>query len=268
MSDDKISVKKIIEGVIIAIISGVVLVVLTYYINNYFSNKKDDTKKDEIVENKTDKEDKKEEIKIKDGEITWETDKKGYFTDSRDSHKYKAVKIGTQTWMAENLAYLPSVCEAETECGYWVYDYNGINVTDAKATKNYKIYGVLYNWEKANEVCPTGWHLPSDAEWTVLTDYLGGEEVAGGKMKSTGTTYWESPNTDATNEIGFNGLPSGDRYTYDGGTFSCVGGNGNFWSSAYDASLAWDRSLYYNYARCTRYGNNMRDGFSVRCVKD
>jgi uncharacterized protein (TIGR02145 family) len=98
----------------------------------------------------------------------------GTFTDTRDGHEYKTIQIGTQTWMAENLAYLPTTTPittwSNTEPCYYVYDY-------AK-------YGVLYNWTAALTACPTGWHLPSDAEWTVLLNYLGGQNVAGGKMKS------------------------------------------------------------------------------------
>ncbi len=123
------------------------------------------------------------------------------FTDSRDGTHYNAVKIGNQVWMAENLKYLPSVVGpgtgSQTTPYYYVYGYDSTVVADAKATSNYTTYGVLYNWPAAmNEAtssssnpsgvqgaCPTGWHLPSDAEWTELTDYLGGTSVAGGKLK-------------------------------------------------------------------------------------
>src|SRR5690554_6700140 len=131
--------------------------------------------------------------------------------DARDNQTYRIVTIGSQTWMAENLKYLPSVVGPETGSQttphYYVYGYNGTNVTDAKATANYNTYGVLYNWPAEMNACPDGWHLPSDAEWTELTDYLGGESVAGGKLKETGTTHWASPNTGATNETGFTALP-------------------------------------------------------------
>jgi uncharacterized protein (TIGR02145 family) len=150
--------------------------------------------------------------------------------DARDGNAYKTVKIGNQIWLAENLKYLPSVVGpgtgSETTPYYYVYGYDGTNVTDAKATSNYTTYGVLYNWPAAmagsassnanpsgvQGVCPAGWHLPSDAEWTELTDYLGGKSVAGGKLKETGTTHWASPNTGATNETGFTALPGGYRY--------------------------------------------------------
>ena len=116
------------------------------------------------------------------------------FTDARDGTHYDAVKIGNQVWMAENLKYLPSVVGpatgSETAAYYYVYDYDGTDVMAAKATANYTTYGVLYNWPAAMNACPTGWHLPSDAEWTELTDYLGGSGVAGGKLKEIGTTHW------------------------------------------------------------------------------
>ncbi|MCK9320171.1 FISUMP domain-containing protein, partial [Methanoculleus sp.] len=114
------------------------------------------------------------------------TDTAGTFTDSRDGNDYNWVKIGDQVWMAENLAYLPSVnmvadgSEDAAGSYYYVYGYDGTDVTAAKATANYTTYGVLYNWLAAMNACPDGWHLPSDAEWTELTDYLGGESVAGG----------------------------------------------------------------------------------------
>src|SRR5574344_844768 len=168
----------------------------------------------------------------------------GTFTDDRDNKVYKWVKIGDQVWMAENLAYLPSVnmvadgSEDAAGSYYYVYGYDGTNVAEAKATDNYATYGVLYNWTAAMNgeassttnpsgiqgVCPAGWHLPSDAEWTELTDYLGGASVAGGKLKETGTTHWNSPNTGATNETGFTALPG--CYRYGDGTFGYVGGFG------------------------------------------
>jgi uncharacterized protein (TIGR02145 family) len=100
----------------------------------------------------------------------------GAFTDPRDGNTYRTVQIGAQCWLAENLKYLPSVCPATTtpddSAYYYVYDYQGHSVEEAKATANYQNYGVLYNWPAALESCPPGWHWPSDAEWSVLTDFL------------------------------------------------------------------------------------------------
>ena len=209
----------------------------------------------------------------------------GTFIDSRDGNEYNWVQIGDQIWMAENLKYLPSVVGPSTGSGttpyYYVYGYDGRNVTDAKATANYNTYGVLYNWPAAMNgaassttnpsgvqgVCPDGWHLPSDAEWTELTDYLGGTSDAGGKLKETGTTHWNSPNTSATNETGFTALPGGNRY-YDG-SFDGIGSNGNWWSATeYGTDDAWNRGMYYGNGDVYRDNINKELGFSVRCVRD
>jgi len=111
---------------------------------------------------------------------------------------------------------------------------------------NSEMYGKLYNWYAMNDsrkIAPAGWHVPTDAEWTILTDYLGGEKVASAKLKATGTTHWTNPNTDATNESGFSALPGG--YRNYSGTFNGVGYYGYWWSSTEDGSYgAWDRALY------------------------
>ena len=207
------------------------------------------------------------------------------FTDSRDGSHYKVVKIGNQVWMAENLKYLPSVVGPGTGSGtasyYYVYGYNGTNVANAKATVNYQTYGVLYNWPAAMNgqasssanpsrvqgVCPTGWHLPSDAEWTQLTDYLGGLSVAGDKLKEAGTAHWNSPNTGATNETGFTALPGGHRGIV--GSFNYIGSSGNWWSATErDTDYAWSRDMDYSNSFVRWYNVSKGNGFSVRCVRD
>lgn len=193
------------------------------------------------------------------------------FTDPRDGKVYQTVTIGNQEWMAENLAYLPSVVGAGTGSlttpYYYVYGYNGTDVNAAKATSNYATYGVLYNWTAAVNACPAGWHLSSDAEWTELTDYLGGESVAGGKLKETGTTHWHSPNTGATNETGFTALPGGSLYGYGG--FYNVGSYGNWWSATESyASYAWYRTMGYNGRDVGRSSYDKEFGLPVRCVRD
>src|SRR5690554_4182629 len=181
----------------------------------------------------------------------------GTFIDSRDGNEYNWVQIGDQVWMAENLAYLPSVnmvadgSEDAAGSYYYVYGYDGTNVAEAKATDNYATYGVLYNWTAAMNACPDGWHLPSDAEWTELTDYLGGESVAGGKLKETGTTHWASPNTGATNETGFTALPGG--YRNNTGTFHGIGYYGYWWSATEgNATRAWDRGMHCSSSSVSR----------------
>ena len=203
------------------------------------------------------------------------------FTDSRDSNTYRTIQIGTQIWMAENLAYLPNVAGPDTGSInnpiYYVYGYSGNNVIDAKATDNYQTYGVLYNWTAAATACPPGWHLPTDAEWKTLEMHLGMSETAsydsyrgtdeGGKLKETGTVHWRSPNTGATNESGFTALPGG--YRYDGGVFSDIGNYGGWWSATESNSYyAWFRNLSNAGSYIYRYYYNKELGFSVRCLKD
>lgn len=188
------------------------------------------------------------------GTANSESKVKGTFTDSRDGKIYKTVVIDTQTWMAENLAY-------KTNSGCWAYNNDSNNV---------KTYGYLYDWETAKTVCPAGWHLPTDTEWTTLTTFLGGESVAGGKLKEIGTAHWTSPNSGATNESGFSALPGG--YRYDGGTFDWVGYYGHWWSSTvdnrYNTYSAWEWSLGYGVSVANSCPYSKGYAFTVRCVKD
>jgi len=211
-------------------------------------------------------------------------------TDS-EGNTYKTVTIGTQTWMAENLKVskysdgttIPNITDntqwQNNTTGAWAY-YNNDAANNAK-------YGKLYNWYAVSKttngnknVCPTGWHVPTDAEWTVLTDYLGGNSIAGGKMKEVGTTSWNSPNTGATNTSLFTGFPGG--YRYYGGNYGSIGGIGYWWSSTditFNANTnininALYRSLSYSsgYASGSGSGSGSgygkRHGFSVRCLRD
>jgi len=127
----------------------------------------------------------------------------------------------------------------------------------------------MYNWYAVNDsrgLAPQGYHIPTDAEWTTLATSLGGDNVAGGKMKTTGTTYWATPNTDATNSSGFSGLPGG----YGGESFGSFGSYGSWWTATSSAALtAYTRDLGYNYSYLyTASNRSKRFGFSVRCVKD
>lgn len=206
--------------------------------------------------------------------------------DSRDGNKYGTTKIGSQCWMSQNLAYLPSVSPSssgsEYSPRYYVYGYQGGDVSAAKATANYNIYGVLYNWPAAmagsngsntnpsgvQGVCPDGWHLPSHAEWTQLTDHLGGQSVAGGDMKEAGTAHWKSPNTGATNLSGFRALPGGYRY-WSTGVFSGLTVLTYFWTSFQSGSVfAYGRYMSYTTTLVSGIPYRLTDGFSVRCLKD
>ncbi|HSA07658.1 MAG TPA: FISUMP domain-containing protein [Candidatus Gastranaerophilales bacterium] len=207
------------------------------------------------------------------------------FTDSRDGNHYDAVKIGNQTWMADNLKYLPSVNGPGTGSTsvpfYYVYGYNGTVVNEAKASGVYHAYGVLYNWPAAmagstssnnnpsgvQGVCPVGWHLPSGNEWSELMTYLGGELIAGGKLKESGTIHWNSPNAAATNETGFTALPGGLRG--ESGTFLDIGGYGYWWTcTAYDAVDARSLNLRLDNGLLDTDLDTKSVGFSVRCLKD
>jgi len=192
-----------------------------------------------------------------------------------DSNVYKTVTIGTQVWMAENLkttkyrngdligTTTPATLDisGETTPKYqWTYDGNESNVAT---------YGRLYTWYAVTDnrnVCPAGWHVPSDAEWTTLITFLGGIRVAGGKLKETGTTHWQSPNIGATNESGFTALPSGGREA--NGTFGGVGDDGLWWSSSEtSATIAYNRYMDYLGFVSSSLGSK-QDGFSVRCLRD
>ena len=192
------------------------------------------------------------------------------FTDPRDGQTYNSVQIGDQCWMAENLNIggMINGSEEMTDNGViekYCYDNDPANCDE---------YGGLYQWNEMMEytttpgvqgICPSGWHLPTDGEWTTLTDFLGGESVAGGKMKETGTTHWNPPNTGATNESGFTALPGGYRLN---GNFNNLGSNGSFWSSNENGANAWYRKLYCNYFDVARLNNNKNCGFSSRCLHD
>lgn len=198
----------------------------------------------------------------------------GTMTDQQ-GNVYKTIVIGTQEWMAENLKVshyrngnpIPLI----TNSSIWAQLNTGATCWYNNDSVTYNCpYGKLYNWYAVADqrnVCPTGWHVPSDAEWTTLTTFLGGELVAGGKMKSTGTQYWTSPNSDADNSSGFSGLPGGLRYF--AGALDDIGYNGYWWSSSqFNGNSAWYRGLYYGLSTVGRTNFNKLSGFSVRCLKD
>ena len=181
-----------------------------------------------------------------------ETLGKGTFKDIRDGKIYKTIIIGKQTWMAQNLAY------KETD-GCWIYNNDENNI---------KKYGYLYDWKTAKTACPKGWHLPSDAEWTTLTDYLGGIYAAGGKMKKVDKSIWKSPNTGATNSSGFTALPGGYRNAME--QFYDAGSIGYWWSSTDGNPLttSWVRYVGFDFSSVNRDCRDKINGYSVRCIKD
>ncbi|MFN5334694.1 MAG: FISUMP domain-containing protein, partial [Bacteroidota bacterium] len=189
-------------------------------------------------------------------------------TDPRDGEVYKIVQIGNQTWFVENLRYsgnVPNISDynqwTNNTTGAWSYYLNDASFNIP--------YGKLYNWHavKNSSICPAGWHVPSDAEWTSLAVFLGGESVAGGKMKSTGTQYWQTPNTDATNSSCFSALPGG--YRSNAGVFNYKGSQGNWWSSTdNNVGGAWYRGIDNNAGSLGKGEFTKLAGYSVRCVKD
>lgn len=191
-----------------------------------------------------------------------------------DGNVYNTVTIGTQIWMKENLKVtklndgtpMTLVLNDNDWGSNTVPSYSWCG-NDAN-TKN--IYGILYNCYcvMTNKLCPSGWHVPTDAEWTTLTDFLGGEDVAGGKMKEKGTTHWLSPNTDATNESGFTGLPAGYRHQWS--PADQVGEDAYFWSSTIRevSGENWLRSLGTLGSDCSRFDNKYENGLSIRCIKN
>ena len=181
------------------------------------------------------------------------------FTDTRDGKVYKTVKIGNQVWFAENLAFKP-------DSGYWAYNNDSNNV---------EIYGYLYNWKTAINVCPTGWHLPSDDEWKILETYLGinkdeidktgwRSNTIGDTLKST--TGWQIDGN-GNNGTGFNALPGG--FCTWNSNFYSVKAHGDWWTATqYDEKEAWYRELTYIKAVVSRSYLFKTNGFSVRCVQD
>jgi len=172
------------------------------------------------------------------------------FKDKRDKKIYKAIKIGEQWWMAENLNY-------KIAKGSWCYDNK-----DSLCKK----YGRLYDWNTAQKVCPKGWHLPSKDEWINLSNSLGDNEFAGGKLKNT--VEWAVPNTGATNESHFNALPSGAR-NYKNSTFDYIQNYTYFWTSTLENNeSSWASYLSFNFSKISTNFYYKKWGFSVRCVKD
>jgi uncharacterized protein (TIGR02145 family) len=196
----------------------------------------------------------------------------------KDGNVYKTVTIGTQVWMTENLkttkykngdligTTTPATKDITSESTpkyQWAYKGDESNVAT---------YGRLYTWYAVTDsrnVCPTGWHVPTDAEWTTLTTYLGGESIAPSKLKETDTTHWQNSNYQmlATNESGFTALPGG--YRVNTWPFDGMGSQGIWWSSTeYNNYFGWSRNMDFDNSGIYSYGNPKEYGFSVRCLMD
>jgi uncharacterized protein (TIGR02145 family) len=188
----------------------------------------------------------------------------GYVNDAQ-GHLYRTTTIGSQVWMAQNLNYKvdSSWCYSNSadSCAKYGRLYQWAAVMGLDASYNSKLWsGTL----PRQGICPSGWHVPSDSEWSTLTTYIGGDSSAGTKLKSTGGWYNSGNGTDT---YGFRGLPAGIRL--NDSSFAIVGNNAYFWSaSEYVASLAWSRYLSYGNASLGRYDGYEANGFSLRCLED
>jgi len=194
-------------------------------------------------------------------------------TIAHHDYDYSTVQIGEQCWFSENCRYLPVVSPSSegsyNDPYYYVFDYEGTDVTAAQATSNYATYGVLYNWAAVmtEGICPTGWHVPSEGEFTQLADFLGGASVAGYAMKST--SGWDDSDGNSgngSNSSGFNGLPGGLRTTM--GVLQGPGFNGYWWSATEVDTYAWMHRLINaaDILGCSDYYRH--SGMSARCVRD
>ncbi len=174
------------------------------------------------------------------------------FMDTRDTTEYKTIVIGGQIWMAENLKYNTGW----QSC--WPYDNDETNID---------IYGYLYDWEASKFACPVGWHLPDDNEWLELINFLGGDTIAGGKMKTTGFSMWEYPNDGANNESHFSAIPAGIRYS--NGNSAKLGEKAYFWSiTDSTATHASTLQLLSGINDIFHFTSSKNLHHSVRCVKD
>lgn len=194
-----------------------------------------------------------------------------------DGNIYNTIQIGTQTWMTENLKVthyrdgtpIPLVPDSIS----WMYINDGYYAYYNNDTNNIAKYGLIYNWYAAfnsHNIAPTGWHIPSDAEWDILINYVGGEMIAGGKLKEKDTTHWETPNTGATDENGFRALPGG-YYSYQA-KFLNIRTRGDWWTVPIDSSMVSPKTFMLEYDQAyicwAFWGLDRQTGVSIRCVKD
>jgi len=193
-----------------------------------------------------------------------------------DGNVYHTVKIGNQTWLVENLAAtrfndgtaIPRVTDGKhwhelTTPGFCWYGNS--------EAKNGTTYGALYNWHAVNsgKLCPPGWHVPTDKEWTELADFINSWAVAAGRLKEPGNAHWIGPNAGMEEDklVGFKAIPGG--YRLGNGTFLGIGAYGFWWcADAANNQTAWRRLMFYNKGEVARSNNSKQNGASVRCVKD
>ncbi|MFH0842742.1 MAG: fibrobacter succinogenes major paralogous domain-containing protein, partial [Bacteroidota bacterium] len=189
-----------------------------------------------------------------------------------DDNQYNTVTIGTQVWLAENLKTThlndgTAIPDVTDDASWMVLSTPGYAWYNNDAG-TYRDYGILYNWHTVNTgtLCPTGWHVPTDTEWTTLMSYAGGGYMAGGKLKETGTVHWVDPNLDATDEYSFTALPGGIRGYM--GPFMDIGSTGNWWTSSMISVDPYNVTIYASMGEMMMMQMMSGAGMSVRCIKD
>lgn len=193
-----------------------------------------------------------------------------------DNNSYESIIVGDQEWMSSNLKstkystgeniehIIDSAVWTNTFTGAWSYFHNNQSYDS--------LFGKLYNWYSIQDnrnVCPVGWKVPTKMDWEILTDYLGGYEIAGGKLKISGTELWISPNVDATNETGFAGYPSGSRSINGGFPNTISKPFAVWWTSTYEGnSQSWYADLHHS-SSYVQYGlGSLKGGLPIRCLKN
>jgi D-alanyl-D-alanine-carboxypeptidase/D-alanyl-D-alanine-endopeptidase len=190
---------------------------------------------------------------------------KNELIDKRDNHIYKTIKIGNQTWMAENLAYLPEPAHPDSQGGIWVYHYLGSDTAEARKTREYQKYGCLYSYPTARDACPDGWHLPSDDEWKQLEIFIGMKKSEADSAVWRGTDQGDLLKDGSLS--GFSVLFGGWRTGTN--QFNFINEHANFWTSTeFDKTRSYERLLNINSPKIGRNIGNKDCGFSVRCIKD
>jgi uncharacterized protein (TIGR02145 family) len=189
----------------------------------------------------------------------------------QDGNTYKTILIGNQTWMTENLktttyndgTLIPVVTDPTTWAGITSPACCWQNNDPARKVT----YGVLYNWYTINtgKLCPAGWHVATEEDWTTLITYLGGDNIAGGKLKESGYLHWATPNIGATNEVAFRALPGGERRGNDA-LFNNLGEMGIWWTTSSNDGKGVSRAMYVNDIIVSRQYNSKQNGLSVRCI--
>jgi uncharacterized protein (TIGR02145 family) len=213
--------------------------------------------------------------KKKDDEDTGNNSNSSFTVTDIDGNLYQTVTIGSQIWMKENLKTttyrdgtpIPLVTDATD----WYHLNSGAYCDYDNTTSNSGIYGRLYNWYAVHSgnLCPVGWHVPTEADWVTLESFLTDLNLGGGKLKETGTAHWQTPNEGATNETGFTALPGG--YRSSTGSYYSITYNGYWWSateSTNDTSYATYRYLDFALSAINANEDYKVDGLSVRCIKD